>query len=197
MVTAWSTYGKEGLKTLDGLELDEAASQLLEAAKSEEINSSEGTFFGAMLQVRWGEGLKSHIDNLLHKLERRSIGGGRTLKDAFAYIAAMHAENLPILSKDVLAAALHIPFGDLKRAVLTPLGEEAAIATTGQFVFSRHRAIADSALASPVRRHSIWIWMSSMWTWYSRPATYLSGTYVPILTGVTCPHISLIRATIP
>jgi len=146
VVSAWALFGKDGLKTLDGLQFEIATSQLLIAAKSEETNSSEGSFFGAILQVRWGEGLKNHIDSLLKKLEKKSVSSGKTLLDAFAYICAMHAENLQILSKEVLAGVLEIQIQELKKKVLSPLGEEAAIATTGRMVFTRHRAIANSAI---------------------------------------------------
>ncbi len=146
VVVAWSKYGQEGLKGLEGLELEQASTQLLEAAKMEVTTSQDGTFFGAILQVRWGEGLKDHVDSLLGKLQNRPIGNGRTLRDAFAYIAAMHTQNLSILSKEVLAEALQVKLSDLKRAVINPLGEEAAIATTGRFIFTRHRAIAITAI---------------------------------------------------
>jgi tetratricopeptide (TPR) repeat protein len=179
VVTAWSAYGKEGLKSLDGLELDEAMSQLLVAAKSEEISRHEGTFFGAVLQVRWGEGLKDHVDNLLRKLEKRSISGGRKLGDAFAYIAAMHAENMQILSKEVLAEVLQVNIGNLKRAVLGPLGEEAAIATTGRLVFTRHRAIADVALQILSEVFDVDLEELYMDLIRSARRAFLAGTYVP------------------
>jgi hypothetical protein len=114
VVSAWALFGKKGLKTLDGLELEGATTQLLAAARSEEANSGEGSFFGAVLQVRWGEELKNHIDSLLRKLEKKNISSGKTLLDAFAYISAMHAENLQILSREVLAGVLAIPLQELK-----------------------------------------------------------------------------------
>lgn len=146
IVAAWSAYGKEGLRELDGLDRDEAARRLAEAAKSEE-SSHEGAFLGAMLRVRWGEKLKEHIYNLLQKLKHRPIlDGPLTLMDALAYIAAPHAESILSLSKVVLAEALGCTPRELRRKVLRPLGAEAAIATTGQFVFTRHRMIAEAAM---------------------------------------------------
>jgi predicted MPP superfamily phosphohydrolase len=181
VVTAWSAYGKEGLKALGGLELKEAARELAEAAKVEGISRYEGSFFGAVLQLRWGEGLKEHIENLLRKLEKHSIPGERTLKDAFAYIAAMHAENLQILSKEVLAEVLQVKLGDLKRVVLGPLGEEAAIATTGRFVFTRHHAIADVTLQILSERFNVDLEGLYVDLVQSALKTYLAGTYVPNL----------------
>jgi len=181
VVSAWSLYGKEGLKTLDGLQFDNAASQLLIAAKSEEINSGEGSFFGAILQVRWGEGLKNHIDSLLRKLEKHSISSGKTLLDAFAYISAMHAENLQILSREVLAWALEIPINELRKKILGPLGEEAAIATTGRMVFTRHHAIANISLK--ILSEKFDIDSDDLYIELAQSAlqTYQAGTYVPNL----------------
>lgn len=146
VVIAWGKYGADGLKGLSDVPLKEACERLLDASKTEDTNQMEGTFFGAILHVRLGEGLKEHIDNLLRKLGEISIGEGRTLKDAFVYIAAMHAENLQFLSKEVLAGALNFSLNNLKRDVLIPLGEEAAIATTGRFIYTRHQAIATTAI---------------------------------------------------
>ncbi len=146
VVVAWSKYGKEGLRQLNDLTAKDASLRLIQAAKTEETNRSEGTFFGAVLQVRLGDGFKDHIRNLLEKLRSRSVRDNKTLRDAFAYIAAMHAEKLQFLSKEVLAEVLEIDLSDLKRKVLFPLGEEAAITTTGRFVFTRHHSIANVAL---------------------------------------------------
>lgn len=146
VVIAWSKYGKDGLKELNNLAAKDATLHLMEAAKSEEAGNNKGTFFGAILQVRLGAGLKEHVENLLEKLSKRSIGNNKTLSDAYSYIAAMHAEDLQFLSKEVLAEALQVKLSDLKRVILAPLGEEAAIATTGRFVFTRHRAIANVSL---------------------------------------------------
>ncbi|WP_420630997.1 metallophosphoesterase [Candidatus Leptofilum sp.] len=146
VVTAWSAYGRDGLKELADFELGDAAKKLTQAAKLESAHNHKGSFFGAVLNLRWGKGLKNRIEDLLRKLDKRPLNSGHTLKDAFAYIVAMHAEDIPILSKVVLAAVLEIDFSDLKRLVLGPLGNEAVITTTGRYVFSRHRAIAQVAL---------------------------------------------------
>jgi len=146
VVLAWSKYGKDGLKQLNNLTAKEASMRLIEAAKSEETNRSEGSFFGSVLQVRLGDGFKDHIRTLLEKLSVRSNINQKTLRDAFMYIAAMHAEGLQFLSKEVLADVLEVDLSNLKRGVLFPLGEEAAIATTGRFVFTRHRSIATVAV---------------------------------------------------
>lgn len=179
IVSAWELFGKKGMKGLDGLQFDAAVAQLLAAAKSEEANSGEGSFFGAVLQVRYGEGLKTHIDDLLRQFEKRPISSGKTLLDAFAYISVMHAENLQILSKEVLAEVLEIRFQEMKRKVLGPLGEEAAIATTGRMVFTRHRAIANTALRILLEKYDIDSDNLYVDLVQAASRAYLSGIYVP------------------
>jgi len=117
----------------------------MEAMKRGTRGLQEGSFFGAILEVRWGEGLKTHIRDLLRKLESRYIRPGLTLASAFGYIAVMHAEGPGILSNIVLSEALGYDVNDLKRRTLRPLGEEAAITITGRLVFTRHRSIARAA----------------------------------------------------
>jgi predicted phosphodiesterase len=148
IVQAWGRYGKDGLRALNGLEPQLAIDKLLQAAKPEPMDN-EGSFFGAALQVRFGVGLKGHVENLIKKLDKRKIDDRTTLKDAFAYIAVLHAEGLQMLSREVLSGTLGMSPKDLsvlRRKVLRPLGEEAAIAMSGRFIFTRHRAIANAAV---------------------------------------------------
>jgi predicted MPP superfamily phosphohydrolase len=146
IVRAWSQYGTQGLGELAKNDVDqqEAARRLVEVARSEQA-PQEGAFLGAMLRVRIGEGLHDHIKALLLRLRERPAPGG-TLMDAFAYIAILHAENLSLLSKAILAGVLGCKIGDIKRRVTGPLGDEAAVATSGQYIFTRHRAIAEVAV---------------------------------------------------
>ncbi len=92
---------------------------------------------------------------MLRKLQNRTVGAEKTLFDAFAYISAMHAENLQILSKEVLAKVLKVPNNQLKKKVLGPLGEEAAIATTGRYVFTRHPAIAKISIKLLIEKYDV------------------------------------------
>ncbi len=147
IITAWEAYGQEGLQLLDGLERSEAIQRLVDAARSE-VGSDEGAFLGAMLQVRWGDEFSKHIEDLLQKLDKQIIPNtDLTLMNAFAYITACHAENIHSLSRILLSGVLGVPQNSLKRWVLGPLGEEAAIATTGKFIYTRHRAIADTTMS--------------------------------------------------
>ncbi len=143
VVNAWTKYDRRGLGRLYGQSKEVAVKTLLTESQNES-DSDEGAFLGAMLRTRFGDGIKDHVKNLLLSLDKCEAPGG-TLSDAFAYIAVPHAENVLTLSKGVLARALGCSRGRLKTLVLGPLGEEAAIVPTGQFVLTRHRAIAETA----------------------------------------------------
>ncbi|MBA3833212.1 MAG: metallophosphoesterase [Chthoniobacterales bacterium] len=146
IIAAWSRYGARGLGKLSGLESDEAAQKLFDAATLE-AGSPDGAFLGAMLRVRIGMALRDHVAALLGRLESRELQGipGKTLLDAFAYIAVPHAFNLLFLSKSVLAKALGLDETRVRRRILGPLGEEAAAAAFGESILTRHRAIAEAA----------------------------------------------------
>lgn len=146
IVTKWSHFKKLGMRDLWPNSIEQASLKLLNAAKSE-LNSKEGAFLGAMLRVRYGTDIKNYVKRILERLREHHIAGtDKTLLDAFAYIAAPHAENILTLYKPVLAHVLGIKTSQLKSLVLTPLGTEAAIDTTGQYVLTRHRAIAEAAI---------------------------------------------------
>lgn len=182
IVDAWGAYGSQGLGALASstCDLEEGARKLAEAAKSETYDQ-EGAFLGAMLRVRIGDGLKDNIKALLVRLQQRSAPGG-TLLDAFAYIAAFHAENKLILSKEVLAKVLRCRVGDIKRKITGPLGEEAAATTSGQFIFTRHKAIAEAAVE--VLSRDFHIDFEELYIELLRIAIQLasSGTFVPHLS---------------
>lgn len=145
IIQAWSQYGPKGLGQLAGKNPKEAVQSLIMAA-TKEAELKEGAFFGAMLKVRIGHALREHLTTLLNRLHDRKIRHGVTLRDAFAYIAAMHAEGLNFLSKAVLAQVLGCQLGELKPKILGPLGKEAAAVSAGRFLLTRHRAIARSAV---------------------------------------------------
>jgi len=151
IVRAWSKYGDAGMGKLKNKTHGQAVSLLIEAASSEE-DDREGAFLGAMLQTRFGEGLRGHVKKLLSRLDEKGAPGG-TLMTAFSNIAALHAEKFYILSKPVLADVLGCDVGAVKREVLGPLKEElaarevAAETTSGTIILTRHRVIAETAKA--------------------------------------------------
>lgn len=146
IVQSWQAYGEAGLGDLAGTPIEERA-QALEKQAKEEAKSTAGAFFGALLAVRNGADLRNHARLLLERLGQRKIRSGGTLRDAIAYIAAMHAEELEFLSRPVLAQALGCPLDKLHRDVLVPLGQEAAATTTSSFIFTRHRRIAETLVS--------------------------------------------------
>jgi F0F1-type ATP synthase epsilon subunit len=99
-----------------------------------------------MLKMRLGEKLKDHLWVLLNRFATREIPGGSNLLQAFAYIAAMHAEGLMFLSKPVLAEVLRCEERALKSKVLFPLGKEAAAIQSSQFILTRHKTIAQASV---------------------------------------------------
>lgn len=147
IVAAWTKFGSRGLGKLANTTFDEAVKQLVDAACLE-ASSNDGAFLGAMLRVRVGLALKDHVAALMARLASREISGmpGKTLLDAFAYIAIPHALNILFLSKSVLSRAIGIEESKVRRRILAPLGEEAAASSAGQFILTRHRAIAEAAM---------------------------------------------------
>jgi predicted MPP superfamily phosphohydrolase len=146
IVQSWQTFGKVGLGDLaEKPEAERAA--ILERQAKDEAATQSGAFFGALLAVRSGSDLRKHARLLLDRLGQRKIPGGATLRDALAYIAAMHAEGLEFLSRPVLVQALGCPANKLHREVLVPLGQEAAATTTSSFILTRHRRIAETLVS--------------------------------------------------
>ncbi|MHB1081427.1 MAG: metallophosphoesterase family protein [Prosthecobacter sp.] len=145
IIDGWAEFGRAALGRLANLERDVAVRLLIDAAR-EEAKTPQGSFFGAMLTVRFGDDLHEHLKLLLQRLGTRIIPGGATLLDAVAYVAAIHSLNLEILSRPVLAWVLGCLPKELKRNVLLPMGEEAAATTTSQFVYTRHRRVAVAVL---------------------------------------------------
>ncbi len=149
IVDAWSAYDEKGLGRLAGLPREAAVKKLVAESRLE-TSQDEGAFLGALLRLRFGDQLRAHVKKLLDRLNELPIeqGSSKTLLEAFAYIAAMHAENRLFLSKDVLAGVLNIAsLGALRSKVLYPLGKEAAADVTPEMVFTRHRAIAEAAVS--------------------------------------------------
>lgn len=148
IVWAWQRLGPEGLRDLYAEQFDiaQATRQFVKEAHSES-NATIGAFLGALLRVRFGENLKMHVEQLLWKLHERPAPPkpNGNLMDAFAYIAAMHAENQLILSKPVLAEALHCTTGELQAQVIKPLGAEAFMSAS-RLTLTRHRSIAKAAV---------------------------------------------------
>ena len=147
IILAWTKYGPKGLGRLAEIPTEQAILDLIEAARLE-ATTTDGAFLGAMLRVRVGLALRDHVASLMVRLDQSEIRGlhSKTLLDAFSYIVVPHAYNILFLSKSVLARALSMEEGRVRRQVIGPLGEEAAATATGQAILTRHRAIAEAAM---------------------------------------------------
>jgi calcineurin-like phosphoesterase family protein len=147
VVNAWAEYGEKGLGNLHRIPHETAAHKLVEEAHREAA-SDEGAFLGAMLRLRKGSEMDSHVKSLLERLAARKISkeSTATLLDAFIYIAAIHATGLKILSPVILSRMLDIEPSDVRKKVMRPLGEEAAATMAGDHLMTRHRAIAEAAV---------------------------------------------------
>lgn len=144
-VFAWSAFGTRGLGKLKDMDTMEAKESLLEASLGEEKREpDEGALLGAMLITRYGDELHNHVRKMLYKLHDIPLYNG-TLLDAFAYIVAMHSERLNFLSKLILAKLYQCKPSDIKKKILSPLGDEAASAVSGNMIYTRHLSIALSA----------------------------------------------------
>lgn len=146
IVQSWQAFGDAGLGDLAKQPATEWAT-ILERQAKDEAQTKAGAFFGALLAVRSGSDLRKHAHLLLERLGQRKIPSGGTLRDALAYIAAMHVEGLDFLSRPVLAQVLCCPLDKLHRDVLVPLGQEAAATTTSSFIYTRHRRIAETLVS--------------------------------------------------
>lgn len=144
IVKAWEEFGEDGLGMLKGLSISEARNRLILASQDNEKEEEfEGALLGAMLSTRYGEDLHNHVREMLLRLQEISLGN-ETLLDAFAYIVAMHSEKLYFFSKTVLAQ-LYGRVKNIKKSILSPLGDEAASAVSGDIIYTRHISIAKSA----------------------------------------------------
>jgi len=183
IVSAWSSAGSAGLGSLASEPSpDGRASALLRAAR-DEAPGYEGSFFGAMLRVRFGEGLRDHVRILGERLRVVRLSSGATLLQAFLCAACLHSRNVFSLEPHTLAAALSIEREQVFREVLWPLGEEAAVTQAGQRILVRHRAIAEVAMELAAE------WGEDIGEIYYRTIrgaieARQAGTYVPDLGSV-------------
>ena len=145
IVNSWAAF-----ESGDALQIDEgdqvkAANELFEAAQKA-TPLKGGALLGAILKIRYRDGLLEHVKLFMERFAARKIPGGRDLLDAFAYTAAMHVAGTSYLSRAVLSDVLGCRFDQLSPFVLLPLGMEAATSHDGQFVLTRHIEIARTAL---------------------------------------------------
>lgn len=181
IVAAWARLGKGGLGALEHMDGDVAADALLSASRNLEGEEDESALFGAMLKLRYGDKLKDRIRSVLYRLNDMRAPG-RPILDAYAMIAAMHAEGLRFLSVPVLAEHFGMSTSELHKNTIGPLADEAVAAGGGRFVLCRHKSIAEASV-EVLRETNLLGEIDSAFSELSRAAINArkKGIYVPDL----------------
>ncbi|WP_372923156.1 SIR2 family protein, partial [Roseovarius sp.] len=155
VVKAWEQHGEAGLRRLGAVETSEARVQRLVAAtKAQEVDGSDGSFFGGLLDTRFSAaGLVEHVVELMTPLRAREIAGGTgTLYDALIYIANCHAVGMPGIDKRVLAALCGVEKHLVSSVVRAPLGKEIGAADSGGHILTRHKKVAEAVVVASETR---------------------------------------------
>lgn len=140
---AWDAMGE-----LRGQDVQQATKALLGHAHENAARSDEGALLGALLITRIGEDMRAHVRGFVQGLGTDPVtDGGHSLRDIYAMIAAMHAENQLYLSRPVLAYALRCDLHTLEHKILKVLRREAMLEAGETYVLTRHRRIAEAACA--------------------------------------------------
>ena len=126
----------------------DAASLLVQKAHELAANRDEGSLLGALLEIRVGEDFRTHVRALIGGLGAHPVINRFSLRDAYAMIAAMHAENQLHLSRDLLAFTLGCRAYVLESAVLDILRREAKVDLRGEYIMTRHRRIAEEVCST-------------------------------------------------
>ena len=105
-----------------------------ERVSKQEMKGDESALFGAMLQLRYGDKLKDRIRSVLYRLNDMRAPG-RPIPDAYAMIAAMHAEGLRFLSSPVLAEHFVMSSSEFQKNVIGPLADETIVGGGGRFSY--------------------------------------------------------------
>lgn len=146
IISSWENFGEDGLAGLSSIPESHRVENLMNSATSL-AGTKSNHFFGALLSIRHGKKLGEHVKSMLESLERERIYNGKTLLDAYSYIASIHSIGLNILTYDILAHVLDIPITRLHREVIIPLRSEAAISAKSDTIQIRHDMIATVASA--------------------------------------------------
>jgi hypothetical protein len=151
LVEAWQKYGNEGLRELASLaDTSAQVAALLDAVRGAASARDEGSFFGGLLDVRFGQdGLRNHVIALLSRLKGAQIENSSSDQfDALLYVAACHAVGISGLNENILADLVDVDRDWVQTLVVTPLGEEAAAVRSAGHVLTRHRKVAAAILVA-------------------------------------------------
>lgn len=145
IVAGWVAWGDEAMGNLKGRSEGDAVTALLGHAHDFATRKEDGELLGALLVTRQGEDMRTHVRTLVNGLGRTPVIKKYSLRDIYAMVAAMHAENQLYLSRSVLAFALGCDVDELDRTALLPLRREAMLDAGDAYVLTRHRRIAEAA----------------------------------------------------
>jgi metallophosphoesterase superfamily enzyme len=147
IVAGWVAWGDAAMGKLKGRSEGDAITALLGHACDFATRKEDGELLGALLVTRQGEDMRAHVRTLVNGLGRNPVIRSQSLRDVYAMVAAMHAENQLYLSRSVLAFALGCDIDELERQALLPLRREAMLDSGDTYVLTRHRRIAEAACA--------------------------------------------------
>lgn len=147
IVAGWLAWGDDAMGKLKGRNEDQAITALLGHARDFAARQEDGELLGALLVTRQGEDMRAHVRTLVNGLGQDPVIKTYSLRDIYAMVAAMHAENQLYLSRSVLAFALGCEVDELERRALLPLRREAMLDSGDTYVLTRHRRIAEAACA--------------------------------------------------
>ena len=149
IVGGWKYWGDDAMGLLKGRSEEQAVASLLGHARDLATDRDKGELLGALLITRQGEDMRAHVRTLVEGLGRSAVFQGKphTLRDIYAMVAAMHAENQLYLTRSVLAFALGCEVYELEDKALVPMRSEAMLDSGATYVLTRHRRIAEAACA--------------------------------------------------
>lgn len=147
IVASWAAWGDDAMGKLKGRSEGDAVAALLGHARDFAVRKEDGELLGALLVTRQGEDMRAHVRTLVNGLGRNPVIKTHSLRDIYAMVAVMHAENQLYLSRFVLAFAMGCDIDELERKALYPLRREAMLDAGDAYVLTRHRRIAESACA--------------------------------------------------
>ncbi len=127
IVAGWAAWGGDAMGKLKGRSEGDAVTALLGHAREFATRKEDGELLGALLVTRYGEDMRAHVRTLVNGLGRSPVIKTYSLRDIYAMVAAMHAENQLYLSRSVLAFALGCDIHELERKALLPLRREAML----------------------------------------------------------------------
>jgi hypothetical protein len=187
LIGAWQKYGSAGLRELESLnDTTKQVAALLDAVRGAYVARDQGSFFGGLLDVRFGpDGLRSHVVALLTRLKDRRIEhSNHTLFDALIYVAACHAVDIPGLNENILADLVVVSRDWVQTLVVNPLGEEAAAVRSAGHVLTRHNEVAAAIVVAAEQDFRIDI--AEIWSAIVRQTVHTSNS---VHIGKTFTHI--------